>query len=58
MAPDARTISNMRILSGGERKRKHVIEFIQLFSSYVLTEDDIGQSVPPRWQDNIKVGKK
>ena len=58
MAPDARTISNMRVLAGGERKVNDVVEPMPVFPPYVLTEEDIGPAVPQKWQDKIKPGNK
>ena len=58
MSLEVRTISNMRVLAGGERKTKGVVGPMPVFSPYVLTEEDIGPQVPPRWQEKIQVGKK
>ena len=36
---------------------KGVVGLLPVFSPYVLTEEDIGPQVPPKWQQKIQVGK-
>ena len=70
-APNARTLSNMRVTMGGERKvgtetvaaadaegRQVEKEAMPVFDSYELTAEDIGPRVPPKWRSKVQAGKK
>ena len=61
MAPDARTVGNMRVLWGGERKRvgdkESGTDTMPVFDDYILEEGDIGPNLPPQWRSKIQKGK-
>ena len=70
-ASDARTLTNMRVFGGGERKvgaetvaaaeaagRDVEREPMPVFKDYKLTAKDIGPNVPRKWSRKIKVGNK
>ncbi len=57
MSPDARTLSNMRVRYGSQRKRNGEVESMPTFKPWTLTQDDIGPNVPPEWRQRVQVGK-
>ena len=61
MAPNARTLGNMRVLSGGMRKKlgdEEGSESMPVFADYVLEKDDMGSNVPRKWKSKVLPGKK
>lgn len=57
MSPKARTLGNMRVRAGGERKVNGKVAPMPIFKPYKLSEGDIGPDVQAKWASKVQNGR-